>query len=242
VTQAAKKYGIQTRYYMMAGNRGETLETFNQSLDFITRAKPNQFVFSQLHLYPGTAEFDIFMRHGLVSPEIFFTRNFFCLTCFAGNKEDETSIRKSLSAISGVQNYWQFSVADYRAALTRMPETHLLHVDFCRAYLKEGNTDAAERHLRRAITLGFFLPGIVHNLHACIAAARMDIERTRFHLYEALAIHPHQVVIENIERFEFWLNSCEAQNNIPLKLMPGDGFESTIICRQPECPDSSFTE
>ncbi|MDO9109563.1 MAG: radical SAM protein [Desulfatirhabdiaceae bacterium] len=242
VTRAAKKYGIQTRYYMMAGNRGETLETFQQSLDFLTSAKPNQFVFSQLHLYPGTEVFDIYMRHGLVSPEIFFTSNFFCLTCFAGNKEDEIRIRKSLSTISGVQNCWQYGVADYLAALTRMPEMHLLHVDLCRAYLQEGNSDAAERHLRRAIELGFFLPGIVHNLYACIAAARMDIERTRFHLYEALAIHPHQVVIENIERLEFWLNSCDTYNNTPLKLAPGDGFESTIICRQPECPDSSFTD
>lgn len=242
VTRAAKKYGIQTRYYMMAGNRGETLETFHQSLDFITRAKPNQFVFSQLHLYPGTEEFDIFMRHGLVSPEMFFTRNFFCLTCFAGNKENEIRIRKSLSTISGVQNCWRYSVADYRAALTRMPELHLLHVDLCRAYLQEGNSEAAEQHLRRAIELGFFLPGIIHNLYACIAAARMDIERTRFHLYEALAVHPHQVVIENIERFEFWLNSSDTQNNTPLNLTPGDGFESTIICRQPECPDSFFAD
>jgi radical SAM superfamily enzyme YgiQ (UPF0313 family) len=242
VTRAAKKYGIQTRYYMMAGNRGETLETFHQSLDFIRRAKPNQFVFSQLHLYPGTEEFDIFMRHGLVSPDIFFTRNFFCLTCFAGSKEDEIHIRKSLTGISGVQNFWQYSAADYRAALARMPETHLLHVDLCRAYLREGNPDAAERHLRRAIMLGFFLPGIVHNLYACIAAGRMDIERTRFHLYEALAIHPHQVVIENIERLEFWLNSCDTQNNTPLNLAPGDGFESTFVCSQPECPDASFTD
>ncbi|MCX5883425.1 MAG: radical SAM protein [Deltaproteobacteria bacterium] len=239
VTQAAKKYGIQTRYYMMAGNRGETLETFHQSLDFIGRAKPNQFVFSQLHLYPGTEEFDIFMRHGLVSPEIFFTRNFFCLTCFAGNKDDEKSIRKSLSAISGVQDCWEYGVSDYQTALSRMPEMHSLHMDLCRAYLREGNPNAAEQHLRRAVELGFFLPGLVLNLYACIAATRTDIERCRFYLDEALAIHPHQVIIENLERLESWLDSSNMQNGTPLKLAPGDGFESTFICRQPECPDAS---
>ena len=237
VTQAAKKYGIQTRYYMMAGNRGETRETFNQSLDFIRRAQPNQFVFSQLHLYPGTEEFNIFLRHGLVSPEIFFTRNFFCLTCFAGDKDDEKSIRKSLSAISGVQDFWEYGVADYQAALSHMPEMHSLHVDLCRAYLREGNANAAEQHLHRAVELGFFLPGLVHNLYACIAAARTDIDGSRFHLDEALAIHPHQVVIENLERLESWLNSSDLQNITPLKLAPGNGFESTFICRQPEYPD-----
>ena len=231
VTQAAKKYGIQIRYYMMAGNRGETRETFNQSLDFIRRAKPNQFVFSQLHLYPGTKEFDIFRRHGLVSPEIFFTHNFFCLTCFAGDKDDEKSIRKSLNAITGVQNFWEYSVADYQAALRRMPAMHSLHVDLCRAYLREGNANAAERHLHRAVELGFFLPGLVHNLYACIAAARNDIDGSRFHMDEALAIHPHQVVIENLERFESWRDASDLQNSTPLKLAPGNGFESTFICR-----------
>jgi anaerobic magnesium-protoporphyrin IX monomethyl ester cyclase len=242
VTQAAKKYGIQTRYYMMAGNRGETLETFRQSLDFISRAKPNQFVFSQLHLYPGTEEFDIFMRHGLVSPEMYFTRNFFCLTCFAGDKDDEKRIRKSLGAIAGIQNCWEYSVADYRAALTRMPELHSLHVDLCRAYLREGNPDAAERHLHRAVELGFFLPGLIHNLYACIAAAHTDIDRCRFHLDEALAIHPHQAVIENLERLESWLDSSNTQDGTTLKLAPGDGFESTILCRQPECPESAYMD
>ena len=239
VTQAAKKYGIHTRYYMMAGNRGETLETFHQSLDFIRRAKPNQFVFSQLHLYPGTAEFNIFMRHGLVSPDMFFTRNFFCLTCFAGDKNHEKRIRKTLSTISGVQNCWEFGVADYRSVLTRLPQMPSLHVELCRAYLREGNTTAAEQHLHRAVELGFFLPGLIHNLYACIAAARTDIERCKFHLEEAFAMHPHQVVIENLERLESWLNSSNSRNCTPLKLVPGDDFESSFICIQPECPNSS---
>ncbi|MFH0730562.1 MAG: radical SAM protein [Pseudomonadota bacterium] len=242
VTQAAKKFGIQTRYYMMVGNRGETLETFQQSLEFINRAKPNQFVFSQLHLYPGTEEFDIFRRHGLVSPEIYFNRNFFCLTCFAGNKDDEKCIRQFLSPISGVQNCWEYSAADYQAALTRMPDMHSLHADLCRAYLLEGNTSAAEKHLRRAVELGYFLPGLVHNLYACIAADLTDIEGSKFHLNEALANYPHQVVIENLERLEFWRDSSNSKNDTVLKLSPGDGFETTYICNQPECPDSAILD
>ncbi len=242
VTQAAKKYGIHTRYYMMAGNRGETLETFHQSLDFIRRAKPNQFVFSQLHLYPGTEEFNIFMRHGLVFPDMFFTRNFFCLTCFAGDKNHEKHIRKTLSTISGVQNCWEFGVADYRPVLARLPQMPSLHMELCRAYLREGNTAAAEQHLHRAVELNFFLPGLIHNLYACIAAEHKDIDGCKFHLEEAFAIHPHRVVIENLERLESWLNSSNTQNAAQLKLAPGDAFESTFVCRQPECPDPVHLE
>jgi len=237
VTQAAKKFGIQIRYYMMVGNRGETQETFQQSLDFINRAKPNQFVFSQLHLYPGTEEFDIFEKQGFVSPEMFFTRDFFCLTCFAGRRDDEKRIRKSLSTMAGVQNFRQYGVEEYQAVSARLPEMHLLHVDLCRAYLREGNPDAAERHLHRAVELGYFLPGLVDNLHACIDAARNDFEGVKFDLDQAFACYPYQVVIENQERFESWLSGRGGtQNNTPLKLAAGDDFESTNICIQPEFP------
>lgn len=141
-----------------------------------------------------------------------------------------------------MQNCWEYGVADYQAALTRMPEMHSLHVDLCRAYLLEGNTNDAEGHLRRAVELGYFLPGLVHNLYACIAAARTDIDRCKFHLDEALAIDPHQVVIENLERLDSWLDNSNPENGTELKLSPGDGFETTYICRQPECPDSAFID
>ncbi len=237
VTRTAKKYGIQTRYYMMVGNRGETQKTFQQSLDYINKANPNQFVFSQLHLYPGTEEFDIFQRQGLVSPEIYFTRDFFCLTCFAGHKDDEIRIRKALRTMPGIQNIWKYGVEECQAASAWLPEMHLLHVDLCRAYLHEGNPDAAERHLLRAVQLGYFLPGLVHNLHACIAAARNDFEGVKFHLDQAFACFPYQVVIQNQERFESWLDGSNAiQKNTPLKLATGDDFEGTCICIQPVFP------
>ena len=38
-TELAKKYGIQVRYYMMLGNRGETAETFRETLAFLERAQ-----------------------------------------------------------------------------------------------------------------------------------------------------------------------------------------------------------
>ena len=237
VTQAAKKYGIQIRYYMMVGNRGETIATFQQSLDFINRVKPNQFVFSQLHLYPGTEEFDIFEKQGLVAPEMFFTGDFFCLTCFAGHKDHEKQIRKTLGTMAGIQDFWNYNIEEYEAISARLPEMHLLHVDLCRAYLREGNPDAAERHLHRAVELGYFLPGLVHNLHACIDAVRNDFEGVNFDLDQAFACYPHQVVIENQERFESWLSGRNGmQNNATLKLAAGDDFESTSICIQPEFP------
>ena len=45
-TELAKKYGIKVRYYMMVGNRGETRETFDETLAFLERAKPHQYIFA----------------------------------------------------------------------------------------------------------------------------------------------------------------------------------------------------
>ena len=56
-TELAKKYGIQVRYYMMLGNRGETAETFRETLDF-----PRARQAARVHLLvpvdlPGHARF-----------------------------------------------------------------------------------------------------------------------------------------------------------------------------------------
>ena len=149
----------------------------------------------------------------------------------------EKRIRKSLSTMAGIQNFWQYGVEECGAVSARLPEMHLLHVDLCRAYLREGNPDAAERHLHRAVELGFFLPGLVHNLHACIDATRNDFEGVKFDLDQAFECYPYQVVIENQERFESWLSGRGSiQKYAPLQLVAGDDFESTSVCVQPEFP------
>jgi len=44
-TAMAKRFGFQVRYYMMAGNRGESAATLKASLDFLNKAQPNHYVF-----------------------------------------------------------------------------------------------------------------------------------------------------------------------------------------------------
>ena len=63
-TELAKKYGIKVRYYMMVGNRGETRETFDETLAFLERAKPHQYIFACLSVYPGTRDYDWRARPG----------------------------------------------------------------------------------------------------------------------------------------------------------------------------------
>ena len=74
-TELAKKVGIRVRYYMMLGNRGETAETFNETLAFLQKAKPHQYIFSCLSIYPGTRDFDAAEQAGWLDREVLFAQN-----------------------------------------------------------------------------------------------------------------------------------------------------------------------
>ena len=238
ITRTAKKYGYLIRYYMMVGNRGETLETFHHSLEFLRIACPGEIVFTQLHLYPGTDEFRLFERAGAVTPEMFFRRRFMTLTAFAGNHRDEKTIRKTLQQLNLSPYQASYSVGDYESMLQCLPESHRLHVDLCRAYLRAGNPAKAEYHLNQAVRLGYFLPGIVLNCRACIAVALEDVPTAESCLEQALHHYPHRVVIENQRRIRSWYADGGQSSGRRLVLAPGDGFETNVVFRQPEFPDT----
>src|SRR5690606_12375119 len=72
----AKRYGIAVRFYMMLGNRGETSETFHETLEFLERTKPHQYLFSCLSIYPGTVDFQDAEKSGKLDREIYFRERF----------------------------------------------------------------------------------------------------------------------------------------------------------------------
>ncbi len=69
-TELAKKWGIKVRYYMMVGNRGETRATFDETLRFLERAKPHQYIFAALSVYPGTRDYDLACEAGWLDARV----------------------------------------------------------------------------------------------------------------------------------------------------------------------------
>jgi radical SAM superfamily enzyme YgiQ (UPF0313 family) len=235
-TRSAQKFGIRVRYYMMVGNRGETRETFQQSLDFLRTARPNQFVFTQLHLYPGTEEFDIFRRSGVVSSDIYFDRDFASLTCFAGKQADADSIYSVLRGMEGIQQQWEPGVEDCRQMLTETGDLPAARMDLASALILEGDLREAEHEVQAARQDGYCLPGRVYNNLACIAAGRCNLRAAGAYLEKAMACHPHQVVVDNMIRL-----SAETEENggphAPVRLDPRIPFETTFLRQSPEFPD-----
>ncbi len=238
-TKSAQKFGIRVRWYMMAGNRGETRETFQRSLDFIRTCRPNQFIFTQLHLYPGTDEFDIFCRSGAVTPEIYFERDFADLTCFAGSREDADAVYAALAGMEGIQDLWEPGIEDCRKILRETDGLPAARMDLASALIQAGRLEEAAGEIQRSRRGGYCLPGRVYNCLACIAAGRGHLDAAEAYLDKAMACHPHQVVIDNMVRLSADPASQSAEGGQPpsVHLDPRIRFETTFLRQSPEFPD-----
>jgi anaerobic magnesium-protoporphyrin IX monomethyl ester cyclase len=199
-TELAKKWGIKVRYYMMVGNRGETAETFQETLSFLERAKPHQYIFACLSVYPGTRDYDEAVKAGWLDADLYFERDFQELkTTFDSSDEDTNLFRDWFQKNKGLKESFSEGVAEYRAIAERLNEHHAAHMDLGGAYYREGQLDEAEHHVRRALDLGYPLPGLALNYLACIAAQRGDIEKMIEHFAEAQRRDPqHWVLLRNL--------------------------------------------
>ena len=237
-TEMAKRVGIKVRYYMMLGNRGETENTFRETLDFLDRARPHEYIFSCLSIYPGTRDFHDAEKAGFVDREVFFTEPFQELkTPFDASDEDTQRMNAWFFANSGLRAVHRDNVADYRAILERLGDYHAAHMDLGAALYQAGDLDGAERHVRRAEELGYPLPGLVYNHLACIAQARGDLEAMMNHFSHAAKVDPqHFVLIQNVNAARAWFKQGGPGRNLPLQLSVRHDFQLLERTVQPTLP------
>ena len=237
-TALAKKYGIKVRYYMMIGNRGETRETFEETLRFLDRAKPHQSIFACLSVYPGTRDYDEAVKAGWLDGEFYFERDFQELkTTFDASDEDTAYFREWFRRNKGLKEGPREGVDECRAILERLPDHHAAHVDLAGAYFKEERFAEAEPHLQRALDLGYPLPGLVFNYRACIAARRGDAISAAAHLADAMRRDPHHgVLAHNAQVQKEWATRGGAAAGRPLDLVATHDFQLFERLAQPTLP------
>jgi anaerobic magnesium-protoporphyrin IX monomethyl ester cyclase len=237
-SELAKKYGIKIRYFMMVGNRGETRETFDETLRFLDRAKPHQYIFACLSVYPGTRDYDEAVKAGWVDGELYFERDFQELkTTFDASESDTEFFREWFRRNKGLKNMFREGVDEYRAILERLGDHHAAHLDLAGAYYSEGRLDEAERHVQRALELGYPAPGLAINYLACIAARRGDIEGMKERLSEATRRDPqHWVLARNVQTVRDWLAKGAAARGAPIGLEASHDFQLLERPAQPTLP------
>lgn len=236
-TNLAKKYGIKVRYYMMLGNRGETAESFGETLQFLQQAKPHEYIFSCLSVYPGTRDFTDAEKTWL-DREVYFREDFQELkTPFDASEADTAIMNAWFAQNSGLRTAFKETSRDFEAILERLGDHHAAHMDLGAAYADERRLEDAERHVRRAHELGYPAPGLVYNHLACIAKLRGDLDGMMDHFTTAAKVDPqHWVLIKNVQAARAWFKAGGPAQNLPLELVVRHDFQLLERTAQPTLP------
>jgi radical SAM superfamily enzyme YgiQ (UPF0313 family) len=237
-TQLAKKYGIKVRYYMMLGNRGETRETFAETLAFLEKAAPHEYVFSCLSVYPGTRDFHDAEKAGWLKRSQYFTEDFQELkTPFDASDEDVAWMNEWFFANKGLRVGWKDGAKEYREILARLGDYHGAHMDLGGALYHEGDLDGAERHVEKALDLGYPCAGLAYNHLACIAKKRGNIDAMMDLFMTAAKTDPqHWVLIQNVNAARAWFKDRGPERGLPLELHVRHDFQLLERTAQPTLP------
>jgi len=236
-TLLAKKYGIKVRYYMMLGNRGDTKETFQETLDFLEKARPHEYIFSCLSIYPGTRDFDDAEKSWL-DRNVYFTKTFQELkTPFDASEEDTAVMNEWFAHNSGLRTMHSETTKDFAEILERLGDYHAAHMDLGASLYRDGRFEEAEKHVRRALELGYPLPGLAYNHLACIAKARGDLDAMMDLFMTAAKTDPqHYVLIQNVNAARAWFKEGGPGKGLPLDLTVRHDFQLLERTMQPTLP------
>jgi len=234
----AKRVGIQVRFYMMLGNRGETAETFQETLDFLSRVKPHQYIFSCLTIYPGTDDFQQAERERWLDREVYFSGDFQEFKVPFDASEEVTALLNGwFEQNKGLQDYYREGIAEYQAILAYLGDHHAAHMDLAGAYYRANQLDLAEQHVRRALALGTPVPGLALNYLGCIAFLKGDVSGMQDHFLAAARLDPqHLVLIENVQAARAWFKAEGPKRGLPLNLVGRHDFQLFERTVQPALP------
>ena len=236
--EAARRFGIRTRFYMMLGNRGETEATFRESLAFLERTKPNSYIFSCLSIYPGTDDYADAVRAQRVSPDSYFTGTFQELKMpFDATERDARIMNDWFLKHRGVQVQHIPAVSELREVLATLGDYHAAHLDLAEALIEVEELQEADYHLSRALELESPVPGLVLNAQACIASRRGDYGRVKELLVSAAKVDPqHYLLLKNAAATKSWFESGGLKTNRPLQLECRHEFQLFERTQQPTLP------
>lgn len=197
-TAAAKELGIEVRFYLIVGNRGETPETVRQTFELVERLQPTHCVVSCLLICPGTEEFEYAKQQGVVSTEEFFTDP---SPHFHINRGEQSEAMNRIlgdlfaKAKDANRHRRPYTLDDRRRVLARYPEMLLSYLDLAEWYCRGRQYDDALSVLESAATaVGRQVPRLLHFL-ACVHFARRDYRTAEQYFNRAVGVSPKSSVL-----------------------------------------------
>jgi len=243
-TEQARAVGLQVRYYMIAGVTANARAVFEADLAFLDRAKPDQYLFSPLKLFPGTVELERFCERKRLVPDLFFWMPFHNLLGFPDDlpaEDQQWLIHRLAEHLTGAYPS-PLTTMDRRRILERFPELGAAQLDLAAALYEDDQLEEAATQAEAARSAAYPLEGLVDNLLACVAARRGDTAGARRFLESALRAHPHplkaahHVIRHNLRCLPAEDESEGLRSPTLAELVVTTAFESTPPLEQPELP------
>ena len=194
-TADARDWGLDVRFYLIVGSRGETPETVYQTLEFVEQTGPTSCLFHGLAVYPGTEEFEIARSRGLLSAEDFFDPGALASDFFPmGEKSERMThvLRVVGSRLFGVDQVQRpYTTAERERILARHPDVLLSYTELAICYAREWRLDEAERVLGRAADRWGGERAEILHYRACLRFAGRDFAGAHACFRRALAAAPN---------------------------------------------------
>lgn len=202
-TRLAQKYGIRCRFFMIYGGPDETLETLEESVQFIRLARPSEAIFSFYTVYPGTEDFRLAQEKFGLDGDVFFKQSVGILF-----QPDDAKINQFNDWYRRHAPEWEltyYNAEECRAVLARLPDLGAAHADLAAALIREGQYAEAASSLAEARRLNYPRPGLLDNMAAALAFVNGDAEQALALFERAYAHYPHANVTHNLNVLRQWL-------------------------------------
>lgn len=223
-TAAAKRVGLEVRFFMMWGCRGETPEALAESLELAQRARPTSVVFTPLAIAPGTEEHERYVEDRGLPRDFYFDHDFLARPRLDAGSAERAALLEVLGDRRGLTDGWDSTASELAEAAERVPEAPAAHLDLGAALCEEGRLDEAGRAVDRAVELGYPLPALATNVRACIAFALGDHASALALLERAATEGRSLLVAQNLARIRAWLAAGGRSGDRPLELRARAAF------------------
>ncbi|MBF0611983.1 MAG: cobalamin-dependent protein [Magnetococcales bacterium] len=241
VSHLARKYGIQVRFYMIIGNRGETLETIQQSFELIHEAHPFSANFNPLEFIPGTDGFETLKKEKGLGNEIFYRedyRKFLKNYSYLPEKKSGDYIKLFMIVYGDSINLNYSSTHEYIEILHRLDGHHSAHMNLAGAYLRAGEPEQALPHIFMAIDKKYPHMEISLNHLAIVSTFQGDYSLAENHLFQASKITSDLRFVFNYLKFKPWRDFGGLENGNKLTLKVISDYACYYWRKQPDYPAS----
>lgn len=200
ITGLARGIGMDVRYYLIAGGRGETPQTLRETFEFLDVARPTHVLLGGLSIFPGTTEFDRAKQEERLSVEDYFEEGS-ARSEPVNLGEQSHHMANLLRGIfrlfgDGEKDYTRHSLGEKEQVLREHPEMLRSHTDLAVAYAREHRLDEAEAVLEAAADrFGQEDAELLHHL-ACVRFARFDVLGAKALFDRALHACPNDTLIQ----------------------------------------------